>query len=244
MAKFREAIKAIIENPKVKKVIESKALTGVAIPVSSIAISSTFAAKRLKDMERQHQEDLKEYRKLAIKIDGLSDEKIEEKLEKQKEDGSKKKNKNIRFKKKSFSIDGGGYKKPSARSVLSEGLMRIAETSKYRSLDETDQSLVAAVKKFGDENCVIGQKPDTTIAKLSAYQKGDVIVFYARYLGSIEIGKLSTIFDAYCRTFQNADYSSEMSDGSCFIELWTAKGSIDYLVKQLVAYGFSLNVVL
>lgn len=242
MAKFREAIKAIIENPKVKKVVESKALTGIAIPVSSIAISSAFAAKRIKDMERQHQEDLKEYRKLARKIDGLSDEKIEEKLEKQKEGGSKKKN--IHFKKKSFSIDGGGYNKPSARSVLSEGLMRIAETSKYRSLDETDQSLVAAVKKFGDENCVIGQKPDTTIAKLSAYQKGDVIVFYARYLGSIEIGKLSTIFDTYCRTFQNADYSSEMSDGSCFIELWTAKDSIDYLVKQLVACGFSLNVVL
>lgn len=244
MAKFKEIVRkpfrAIIDNPTVKKVSENKVVTKVALPVTTSAVGASLTIKRIHDMKKQHEEEMAEYKKLADKIDDMS-----EKLDKQQEKDKKKKKKRSVFKKKEFSVEGGGFGKPSPRSIESEGLKRIAECSKYRSLEESEQSLLEAVKKFGDENCTVGQKPHDSFARMSAYQKGDVVVFMFKYLGTTDMGKLSSILDAYCRTFRNADYSSEMSSsGTGFIELWVAENSLEYLVKQLITNGFSINVVL
>lgn len=240
MAKFKEVMKAIIEKPKevIKKVAKNEAVTKVAIPVTTAAVSTTVAVKRLHDTKKQHEEDLREYKKLAEKIDDLS-KKVDEK------EKEPKKEKRSIFKRKRFSIEGGGFRQPSPRSVMAEGLKKIAEESKFRSLETSDQSLIKAVRNTGDENCTIGNRPENTSARMSAYQKGDVVVFMIRYLGCSDSDKLSHILDSYCRTFRNADYSSEVSsDGSGFVELWVAENSLDFLVKQLVTNGFSLNVVL
>ena len=238
MAKFKQAVKAIIENPKVQRVAKNEAVTKIAIPVTTATLSASIAAKRIHDMRVQHEEDLKEYKKLADKIDDLS-EKVDKKEE------SKKKKKRAIFKKKQFSVDGGGFRQPSPRSVMAEGMKKIADESKFRSLESADQSLIKAVRNTGDDKCIIGNRPENTPARMSAYQKGDVVVFAFRYFGSTDMDKLSSILDSYCRTFRNADYSSEItSDGSGFVELWVAENSLDFLVKQLVTNGFSLNVVL
>lgn len=243
MAKFKEAIKkpfkAMFERPTaIKKLANNEIVTKVAIPITSIATSSAFAAKRIHDMKKQHEEELREYKKLADKIDDLS-EKMDDK------EKSKQKKKRTIFKKKNFSIDGGGFEKPSPKSVMAEGLKKIATESKFRSLDESDTSLEKSVRTVGDETCTIGQRPENTTARISAYQKGDVVVFLARYIGPTDVDRLGSILDSYCRTFRNADYSSVTTvDGSVLIELWVAEKSLDYLVKQLCISGFSLNVVL
>ena len=105
MAKFKEAMKAIIESPSesVKKLAKNEAVTKIAIPVTTAAVSTTVAVKRIHDMKKQHEEDIREYKKLADKIDDLS-----KKVDKRDEE-SKKKKRSI-FKKKQFSIDGGGFR--------------------------------------------------------------------------------------------------------------------------------------
>lgn len=232
---IKKPVEAIIENPTVKKIAENDTVTKVAIPVTTTAISAALAVKRLREMKKQHKEDMEEYKKLTEKLEEISD-KVDEK--------DRGKNRKSRFKKKRFSIEGGGFEKPSPRSIAAEGLKKIANDSKFLSQLDSEQSLVDVVRKLGDEKCTIGQKPESTLARLSVYQKGDVIVFMLRYLDGYEINKLGDILDTYCRTFKNADYSSETSNGSGFVELWIAEDSLDYLVNQLVTNGFSLNVVL
>lgn len=147
---------------------------------------------------------------------------------------------------KRFSIEGGGYGKLASRSLVSEGMKRVAQESKYRSTSDSEQSLVESVKRYGNGRCAIGRNPEDSQTTLSAYQLGDVLVISFHYLGTDQRRDLNEALDAYCRTFKNADYSSEFTygGGAGFIELWIAPNSLDFLVSKLIEAHLSINVVL
>ena len=233
MTKFKESIKKVLNNPKLKEAAEHPA-TKFVIPAVTTAVTAGLAMKRIANDKKQHEEQMEEYEKMEKKLD---------KLEKE----VKKEKKRILFKKKDFSIVSGGFDKPEPKVLLNEGIKKVAFDSKLRTPDKIgSEELTNAVKDYPNDvkfNKSAEECYDRNL--LCLYQCGDVLLIYARslYSGSDELYKLNKILETYCRNFDNTDYASTFNNSSAFIELWVASGTMDYLVAKLIEAGFVLNIL-
>lgn len=245
MANFKNGIKkpieAVINNPTLKKLANNEVFTRIILPVGTTALSTSLAINRISNVKKQTRENAREYEELANKIDRLAD-KVDQ--------NNKEKPRNSKliyvFRKKRFSLLGGGLDKPTPKSIIIEGIKKIAIDSKYRSTSESNQSLVEVAREIGSSHISFDSYPEDT-SRLTLYQLGDVLVIVFKYLSITEINKLDNIIESYCRTFRNTDYTSELATSSSpcysFVELWIADDSLDYLIRRLLNNGFSINVI-
>jgi len=234
MTKFKKVIKNVINNPKMKAVADHP-ITKFAIPITTTAITASLAAKRISNDRKQHEEQMDEYEKMEEKLD-----KLEKELKKNK------KRTFFRKKEKDFSIVSGGYNKPEPKSLIVEGLKKIAFDSKLRTPDKSgSEELIRATKDYPGLtfNKSVEDSYDSKVLHL--HQCGDVLVIYSRnlYSTSAELDRLNKILNSYCRSFDNTDYSSTYSGSSAFIELWIADNTLEYLINKLKDEGFILNIL-
>ncbi len=235
MTKFKESIKNVINSPKLKAVAEHP-ITKFTIPVATTAVTASLAAKRIINDKKQHEEQMEEYEKMEKKLD---------KLEKE----VKKEKKRIVFRKKKekdFSVTSGGYNKPEPKSLIIEGLKKVAFDSKLRTPDkEGSKELIEAIKDYPNVtfNKSVEDSYDSKILHL--HQCGDVLIIYSRslYSTSAELEALNKILNTYCKSFDNTDYSSTCSGSTAFIELWIADNTMEYLIKKFKEAGFILNIL-
>ncbi len=243
MANFKKGLvkstKAISEGAK--KLAGNETFTKIVLPVGTTTISTALAVNRIISNKKQHKEHMKEYEELSDKIDKLT-----EKVEKSNKDSIKKEKMSI-FKKKRFSLLGGGFGKPSPRSLVIEGIKKVAEESRLRSSNTSSENLLDIVKTIDDPRNTFNNYPEDSSNPLSLYQSGDILIITFRYLDCSNINKLNQVLESYCRTFKNTDYSSELSVSGTptysFVEVWIAENSLEYLVKRLISCGFSINVI-
>lgn len=245
MANFKEGItkstKAISESAK--KLAGNETFTKIVLPVGTTTVSTALAVNRIVNNKKQHKEHMKEYEELSDKIDKLT-----EKVEKSNKDDIKKEKMSIfKKKKKRFSLLGGGFGKPAPRSLVIEGIKKVAEESRLRSSNTSSENLLDIVKTIDDPRNTFNSYPEDSSNPLSLYQSGDILIITFRYLDNSSINKLNQVLESYCRTFKNTDYSSELSVSGTptysFVEVWIAENSLEYLVKRLISCGFSINVI-
>lgn len=243
MANFKTGIQKSLGaiSSGAKKLSSNETFTKVGLPVGTAVLSTALAVNRIVSSKKQHKEHLKEYAELSDKIDKLA-----KKVDKDNKEEIAKEKKSI-FKKKRFSLLGGGFGKPSPKSIVIEGIKKLAEDSKLRSTNTSDQNLVDIVRRVDSSKITINGFPEDCSSSFTLYQYGDVLIIVFKYLSSTELNKLNHVLESYCRTFKNADYSSEiaMSCTPCysFVEVWVAENSLEYLVNKLLSYGFSINVI-